>query len=68
MGEALHQVARRLREEPALDGIHLVALTGYGSEGDREKSKEAAFDDHFVKPIEFDALLHMLERTQVGMS
>jgi CheY-like chemotaxis protein len=63
-----YEVARRLRTEPSLDGLYLVALTGYGSESDRRKSAEAGFDDHIVKPVEFDALRRVLKRTQVGSS
>jgi CheY-like chemotaxis protein len=63
-----YEVARRLRREPSLDGMYLVALTGYGSESDRRKSVEAGFDDHLVKPVGLDALRRVLERTQVGSS
>jgi two-component system CheB/CheR fusion protein len=63
-----YEVARRLRAEPSLDGVCLVALTGYGSEADRRKSTEAGFDAHLVKPVEFDALRRVLEATQVGSS
>src|SRR5262249_675588 len=63
-----YEVARRLRAEPSLDGIYLVALTGYGSASDRHKSAEAGFDEHLVKPVEFDALRRVLERTHVGSS
>src|SRR5262249_32119921 len=61
-----YEVARSLRREPSLDGIYLVALTGYGSDADRKKSAESGFDDHLVKPIEFEGLLRVLEATQVG--
>jgi CheY-like chemotaxis protein/nitrogen-specific signal transduction histidine kinase len=61
-----YEVARRLRAEPALDGVRLVALTGYGSEADRQRSTDAGFDAHLVKPVEFDALRRVLEATQVG--
>jgi CheY-like chemotaxis protein len=63
-----YEVARRLRAEPSLDGVCLVALTGYGSEVDRQRSTEAGFDAHLVKPVEFDALRRVLEATQVGSS
>ena len=47
-----YEVARRLREDPAMDGALLVALTGYGQDEDRRRSREAGFDHHFVKPVE----------------
>jgi PAS domain S-box-containing protein len=54
------EVARRLRQEPSLEGVTLVALTGYGAEDDRRKAQEAGFDRHFVKPVELEALLCLL--------
>jgi PAS domain S-box-containing protein len=59
-----YEVARRLRREPSLDGACLVAMTGYGSESDRRKSAEAGFDEHLVKPVEFESLRRVLEGRQ----
>jgi two-component system CheB/CheR fusion protein len=56
-----HEVARRLRGRPEMEGVVLVALTGWGQEEDRRRSKEAGFDDHLAKPVESDALLGLLE-------
>jgi PAS domain S-box-containing protein len=47
-----YEVARRLRKLPGVEGAVLVALTGYGQEQDRERSKEAGFDRHLVKPVD----------------
>jgi CheY-like chemotaxis protein len=47
-----YEVARRLRAEPALNGVRLVAFTGYGSADDRERSQEAGFDHHLTKPVD----------------
>jgi signal transduction histidine kinase/ActR/RegA family two-component response regulator len=54
------EVARRLRQEPGLKDIVLVALTGYGQDQDRRRSQEAGFDVHLVKPIELDHLQTVL--------
>ena len=54
------EVARRLRECEATEGIFLVALTGYGQAGDRRKTLEAGFDVHLVKPVEIDRLKEVL--------
>jgi two-component system, chemotaxis family, CheB/CheR fusion protein len=35
----------------------LIAITGYGSEADSEKAREAGFDRHLVKPVDPDVLL-----------
>jgi CheY-like chemotaxis protein len=45
------QVGRRLRAEPGLGEVLLVALTGYGQEEDRRRSQAAGFDHFLVKPV-----------------
>ncbi len=59
-----YEVARRLRREPAVEGVSLVALTGYGSESDRARTREAGFDHHLVKPVEFALLQELLNETR----
>jgi PAS domain S-box-containing protein len=59
-----YETARRLRGEPGLRGVVLVAVTGWGQEEDRRRSAEAGFDCHMVKPVEpkaLDGLLAGLE-------
>lgn len=55
-----YEVARRIRQEPALAGITLVAASGYGQEEDRRRSGEAGFDLHLIKPVEMEDLLRIL--------
>jgi CheY-like chemotaxis protein len=47
-----YEVARRLRERVASQGVLLVALTGYGRDEDRRRSLAAGFDRHLVKPVD----------------
>jgi len=54
------EVAKQLRQQPALKSTVLVAMTGYGQESDRQRSKEAGFDHHLVKPANFEKLLQIL--------
>jgi signal transduction histidine kinase/ActR/RegA family two-component response regulator len=54
------ELARRARQMPAARDTVLIALTGWGQDEDRRRSKEAGFDHHFVKPIEFSALQELL--------
>jgi signal transduction histidine kinase/CheY-like chemotaxis protein len=54
------ELARRVREEPALDDVALVALSGWGLEPDRKRSRAAGFDHHLVKPVDVDALRALL--------
>ncbi|HYD58362.1 MAG TPA: response regulator [Burkholderiales bacterium] len=46
------EVARALRREPALAGVRIIAVTGYGQESDRAKAIEAGIDQHIVKPAD----------------
>ena len=53
-------VARQLREQPTLANIVLVAMTGYGEVVARQKSSEAGFNHHLVKPADFRKLQEIL--------
>jgi CheY-like chemotaxis protein len=55
-------VARRIREEPDLANVLLVAITGYSEASDRERSLDAGFDHHLVKPVDPDVLRAALAR------
>jgi PAS domain S-box-containing protein len=55
-----YEVCRRIRQTPWGKQLTLVALTGWGSDDDRDRSREAGFDVHLVKPVDFDALLKLL--------
>jgi CheY-like chemotaxis protein len=39
-----------------LKGVRLVALTGHGREEDRQRTRDAGFDHHLVKPVDLDEL------------
>jgi signal transduction histidine kinase len=51
-----YELAERLRAEPLLSGIRLIALTGYGQESDRQRGRQAGFDEHLVKPVDITAV------------
>jgi PAS domain S-box-containing protein len=55
-----YEVCRRIRKEPWGRDLVLVALTGWGQEEDRQRSKDAGFDAHMVKPLDYEALLKLL--------
>jgi len=59
-----YELARRLQAMPRLKATRLVALTGYGQNEDRQRSLEAGFHDHLVKPVDLSAL----ERTLMGIA
>jgi signal transduction histidine kinase len=53
-------VAARVRERIGADRVKLVAMTGFGQHSDRERSKEAGYDAHIVKPPTEDILRDVL--------
>ena len=55
-----YEVARKIREQPWGQSMLLIALTGWGQEEDRQKSKEAGFNAHLVKPVEQSVLMKLL--------
>jgi signal transduction histidine kinase/CheY-like chemotaxis protein len=57
-----YEVARRLRQNPDFSGTTLVALTGYGQEDDRRRTRDVGFDYHLVKPVELGELTQLLAR------
>jgi CheY-like chemotaxis protein len=58
-----YEVAHRLREEIGLKEVLLVALTGWGQEDDRRRSREVGFDLHLVKPVDLQALQAFLDHS-----
>ncbi len=62
-----YEVATQLRQEGCCSGAVFIAISGYGQEEDRRRSKAAGFDYHLVKPIDHDALISLLS-TQPNVS
>jgi PAS domain S-box-containing protein len=61
-----YAVVKQLRQENCCDGAIIVAVSGYGQEEDRRRSREAGFDRHLVKPVDYEALLSIFERAPYG--
>ena len=55
-----YELARRARAEPSGDAVTLIALTGWGYEEDRRRSKEAGINHHLIKPVELGVLEQLL--------
>ncbi len=60
-GMSGYDVAEGLRRLPDGPGMLIVALTGWGQEDDRRRSREAGFDHHLVKPVDPDAMMRLLD-------
>ena len=56
-----YDLARRLRESPTTRGAVLVAISGWGQPEDKRRAREAGFDHHLAKPVEFDQILKLLD-------
>ncbi len=56
------EVARRLRGDPELAGLVLIALSGSADDASRDRASEAGFDAHLVKPASFATLAETLAR------
>jgi DNA-binding response OmpR family regulator len=56
-----YDVARDIRRRRG-PGVLIVAITGWGQEEDRQRSREAGFDHHFTKPVDLDGLMEVIER------
>src|SRR5262249_60092589 len=55
-----YEVARRLREQPALKKPFLIAVTGYGRQEDQRRSRKAGVNLHLVKPVDTEGLRRLL--------
>jgi CheY-like chemotaxis protein len=54
------EIARQLRQKETLSQVLIVAVTGYGQDADRHRTKQAGFDYHLVKPIDSAQLEQIL--------
>jgi len=63
-----YELASRLRERSGTGGepLHLIALTGYGQEQDRERARRAGFDQHLVKPVDPGMLISTIEAIETA--
>ncbi len=59
-----YEACRRIREQPGGDEVVIIAQTGWDQEEDRQRSHEAGFDHHLVKPVDPNALMKMLAQVQ----
>lgn len=55
-----YEVCRRIRQQPWGKRLVIVALTGWGQEEDRQKSREAGFNTHLVKPVNDEVITDLL--------
>ena len=61
-----YDAARRIREQPWGKKMVLIAVTGWGQARDRQRSREAGFDAHLTKPVDYPELTHLLAELSPG--
>jgi PAS domain S-box-containing protein len=59
-----YEVAARIRQQPWGKRMLLVAITGWGQEDDKQRARDAGFDHHLTKPVDFSDLKRLLEEAQ----
>jgi CheY-like chemotaxis protein len=57
-----YEVARQMRSDPQLQRALIVAVTGFGGDEDRERSRSAGIDHHLLKPIDLEFVKSLLGR------
>jgi CheY-like chemotaxis protein len=57
-----YQVLRALKAEAALQAALVVAVTSYAEEEDKQRTAQAGFDAHFVKPITIESVRELIGR------
>jgi CheY-like chemotaxis protein len=63
-----YEVCRSIREQPWGRPITMVAVTGWARDEDRQKSQEAGFDGHLVKPVDHRALTKLVAELQAEVN
>ena len=58
-----YELARRLRSLPLARRPTLIAVTGWGTESDKQKAADAGFDRHLTKPVDPDVLVELIAST-----
>ena len=64
-----YETARRIRQQSWGQDVVLIAVTGWGTEKDKNQSAEAGFDIHLVKPVDANTILkslNTLDRSELG--
>jgi len=54
------EVARKIRARPWGASVRLVAQTGWGQDEDRQRARDAGFDVHLIKPVDYAALMELM--------
>ena len=56
-----YEAARRIRKQPGSQSVLMIALTGWGQSDARQRTIEAGFDHHLIKPVNFDEIKRLAD-------
>jgi CheY-like chemotaxis protein len=59
-----YRIAQELRKQPWAKDTALIAVTGWGHEEDRVRSRRAGFDHHLVKPVDPTELVQLVSKAR----
>jgi PAS domain S-box-containing protein len=62
-----YQVARQLRSDDCCKSTLLIAVSGYGQQEDHERSRQAGFNHHLIKPVDYDSLVALLDQKVLAL-
>ena len=65
-GMSGYDVAKQLRADPRFSRTLLIAVTGWGGQEDRRRTREAGFDEHLTKPVDMSAIEPLLGRASAA--
>jgi CheY-like chemotaxis protein len=64
-----YEVARRIRaQRHGVNGVMLIAITGWGQDEDRRRSRDAGFNAHLTKPVDYGDLNKLLAQWRGGQA
>jgi CheY-like chemotaxis protein len=61
-----YEAARRIRARPGAREVLMIALTGWGQSDARQRTLEAGFDHHMIKPVDFDEIRRLAAERLAG--
>jgi signal transduction histidine kinase/ActR/RegA family two-component response regulator len=62
-----YEACRRIRALPGAKGVLLIAQTGWGQDGDRQRTRQAGFDHHLIKPVDHTVLMKLLAESSAAV-
>lgn len=61
-----YELIARVRALPAMQSLRAVALTAFAGESDRRRALDVGFEGHFLKPVDFSALVRAIQEMGLG--